>query len=192
MSHCVLLVDDDPNVRNGLKRALYKERYLVATAPDAATAFTVLHLQHVDVVVSDQQMPGLLGTEFLAKVRVRYPDTIRMMLTGQASLAVAIAAINEGAIFRFFTKPCNPVDLAVTIRQALEQKDLLQKSWRLLETVREQAAVLERLEEEQPGITRLKQDAQGNLLIAESPPADREALLAEIQKEIARAQVRLR
>jgi two-component system, probable response regulator PhcQ len=189
MTHRVLLVDDEPSVRNGLQRVLRKEKYQLVTAQDAAEAFTMLRNQSIDVVISDQNMPGMQGTEFLAQVRLSYPDTIRMMLTGQACIEVAIKAINEGQIYRFFTKPCNHIDLAVTIRHALEQKDLLMKSRRLLEVFKRQAAVIDQMEKEQPGITRLRRDAQGNLLIAENIPEDREAFLKELQEEIDRAQV---
>jgi len=189
MTHRVLLVDDEPSVRNGLQRVLRKEKYQLVTAQDADEAFTMLRSQPIDVVISDQNMPGMQGTEFLALVRLSYPDTIRMMLTGQACLEVAIKAINEGQIYRFFTKPCNHVDLAVTIRQALEQKDLLMKSRRLLEIFKRQAAVIEQMEKEQPGISRLQRDAHGNLLIADDIPEDREAFLKELQDEIDRAQV---
>jgi len=78
-----------------------------------------------------------------------------------------------------------------TIRQALEQKDLLTKSRRLLEVFRRQASVIDRLEEEQPGISRLRRDVHGNLLIDDDIPNDREAFLAELQNEIDRAQALL-
>jgi DNA-binding NtrC family response regulator len=84
-----------------------------------------LRAKTVDVVVADHDMPVMRGTTFLAKVRQEFPDTIRMMLTGKPTLEVAIQAINEGAIHRFFTKPCRHVDLIITLRQALQQHDLL-------------------------------------------------------------------
>jgi two-component system probable response regulator PhcQ len=73
----------------------------------------------VDVVISDEKMPGMSGSEFLSLVRQEYPDTIRIILTGYGSLESAIRAINEGEIYRLFTKPCNVIDLAITIRLAL-------------------------------------------------------------------------
>ncbi len=191
MTHRVLLVDDDPNVRNGLARALHKEPYQVETAPDPEAALKVFLSRPVDVVIADQHMPGMSGTEFLARVRASHPETIRMILTGQASLEVAIQAINEGQVYRFFTKPANPYDLAITIRQALEQKDLLTKTARLLSTVKKQAALLDRLEEEHPGIARLDEDDEGCLTIPGDFPENREEFLADLQKEIDRAERRL-
>ena len=192
MAHRVLLVDDDLNVREGLRRALRKEPYQLDVAPDAAAAFKILDACPADVVIADQEMPGMKGVDFLTKVRISYRDTIRMMLTGQASLDVAVQAINEGQIYRFFTKPANPVDLAVTIRRALQEKDLLMKSRRLLAMVKTQAALLDRLEEVEPGITRVALDTDGCLVLSEEVPEDRDAFLADLQREIDRASSRLR
>ena len=125
MQHAVLVVDDEPDVRDMLTQALSREPYEVLCADSAEEALDIIAREPVDVVLSDEKMPGMSGTEFLAIVRRQYPDTIRMILTGHASLESAIHAINEGEIYRFFTKPCNMVDLMVTIRQALKHKDLI-------------------------------------------------------------------
>ena len=84
---------------------------------------TKTHL--VDVIVSDEKMPGLTGTELLAWVAGHYPQTIRSLylLTGQASVDTAIRAINEAAVYKLFLKPCKEFDLAMAIRRALEQRN---------------------------------------------------------------------
>src|SRR5690606_30566059 len=133
----------------------YTEPFEVICAASADEALDLLRAQPVDVVVSDQEMPGTTGTVFLSQVRQAFPETVRFMLTGKPTLEVAVQAINEGAISRFFTKPCNPVELAVTIRQALQHKDLIAASKRLLLTVKEQATELARLEQQYPGISEL-------------------------------------
>ena len=115
----VLLVDDEPNVTDALKRLLRQEPYEILTAISAAAAQELLERNHVDVVISDEQMPGMSGSVFLSGVRKQYPHTIRMVLSGQASLEAAVRAINEGEVYRFFLKPCNATDLVITIRQAL-------------------------------------------------------------------------
>lgn len=130
MAHKVLFVDDEPHVLAALRRALRKEPYQVRCASSAAEALALMAQIAVDVVVSDEQMPGMSGSELLAEVRRRYPDTVRMMLSGKATLEGAIRAINDGEIYRFFTKPCNELDLATTIRHALEQKDLVEANRR--------------------------------------------------------------
>lgn len=91
--------------------------------------------------------------------------TIRIILTGHASLEGVIRAINEGEIYRFFTKPWNDIDLAITIRQSLEQKELIAQNQLLLKKVREQSSILQELEKEHPGITRVKKDSTGAIVV---------------------------
>jgi len=122
-------------------------------------------------VISDEMMPGMLGSEFLSVVARRFPDTIRIILTGHANAESAVRAINEGQIYRFLLKPCHPAELAVTIRQALEHQELAALSRRLMEQNRQQKALLESLEAENPGITKLRKDENGVLILEESAPS---------------------
>jgi DNA-binding NtrC family response regulator len=117
----VLFVDDEPAVLEALGRTLRKEPYEVLTAPSAAKALAILRSRAVDVVVSDQRMPQVSGSEFLAQVRQQFPDVVRMMLTGEANLDDAVRAINDG-LYRFLSKPLGPDELARTLRQALHMK----------------------------------------------------------------------
>ena len=165
MQHIILVVDDEPPIRELLKDALSREPYDVLCAGSAEEALAVLEREPVDVIISDEKMPGMLGSEFLAVARQKYPNTIRMILTGHASLEAAIRAINEGQIYRFFTKPCNMVDLVVTVRQALQQRELLAENQRLLNIVQQQSLTLEQLEKRSPGITKVKRDAAGAVII---------------------------
>ncbi|ETW95746.1 MAG: hypothetical protein ETSY2_47640, partial [Candidatus Entotheonella gemina] len=125
-SPTVLVLDDEPKVLSGLKRALRKEPYELLCATSAEEAFAILHERPIDVVISDQHMPGMTGTAFLAKVREAYPSTCRFMLTGRASLDVALQAINDDAVRQFFTKPCDPETLAQSIRNIIKEKTLEQ------------------------------------------------------------------
>jgi DNA-binding NtrC family response regulator len=118
----VLFVDDDPSVTDAMRRSLRDEPYQVATAGSGDEALAVLRKGPVDVIVSDEMMPGMSGSDLLALVRRDYPGTARMILTGQATLDAAIRAINEGEVYRFFTKPARTIDLALAIRQALALK----------------------------------------------------------------------
>ncbi len=179
----VLFVDDEPNVVEGLQNRLHKEAYRILTATSAKEGLEILTRTRVDVVVSDEQMPGMTGSEFLAQVYKSYPETIRIILTGQASLEAAIRAINEGKIYRFLTKPCNAVDLSQTIRHALQMKTLTKESARLLSTARRQNEILSDLEKEHPGISRINQTEEGEILLEESN-YDVELLLKEINEEI--------
>lgn len=183
----VLLVDDEPNVTEALRRSLRNEPYSVVSAASAREGLAILRAESIDVVVSDEQMPGMLGSELLAIVCREHPETIRIMLTGNATLQTAVAAINEGQIFRFLMKPCNGAELAVTIRQALQHKALLQQSCRLLNTVRRQSALLNRLEDEHPGISKVTRDEDG-IVVMEDLPGNVEEFLRQIGCEIEHAE----
>jgi two-component system probable response regulator PhcQ len=119
-SPTVLLVDDDENILRGLVRVLRNQPYHLFTARSGEEAVRVLMTHPVKVIVADEQMPGMTGSDLMAWVSENCPETKRIVLTGHASTATAIRAINEGGVFRFFTKPCNEVELALAIRQALE------------------------------------------------------------------------
>jgi len=143
MSHTVLLVDDEPDVIAGLKRVLHKEPYRILEAHTAEEAAQVLKTHPVDLIVTDEEMPGMSGTEFLAKVAEDHPDIVRIVLTGRPTLEAAMRAINEGKVYQFFTKPCNEIDLAITMRRALEQRDLAKKSRELLEVSKRQSVLID-------------------------------------------------
>ena len=177
----VLFVDDEPRLLEGVRTALRKETFDILTAGSAAEGLKILADDRIDVVVSDERMPGMSGSEFLSVVRQRYPATIRIILTGEATLDAAVRAINQGGIYRFLTKPCNPLQLAHTIKDALLLKSLSLESSRLLETVRRQRGVLEELEAQHPGIGRLDLAEDGRILI--EAPSDVESLIDEIRGE---------
>ncbi len=129
----VLCVDDEQNVLDGYKRSLRK-RYNLHTANGPEEGLKALHAEGpFAVVVSDYAMPGMNGVEFLSQARKIAPDTVRIMLTGFANMDNALAAINEGNIFRFLTKPCEPDSLAKTLDAGLEQYRLTRVEKELLE-----------------------------------------------------------
>jgi two-component system, probable response regulator PhcQ len=130
-------------------------------------------------------MPGVSGSQFLASVRKQFPHTIRMILSGQASLEAAVRAINEGEVYRFFLKPCNATDLIFTVQQALAHKRLEEQSRRLLREYQRQAETLARVEHNSPGLLRLDTDEHGAVMVSESDAnGDVEDLLAEIEQAI--------
>ena len=133
MAHAVLLVDDDENVLHGLVRALRRQPYQLYTAKSGAEAMWILKSHDVDVLVTDEKMPGVPGTEVLAWVTQYFPDVMRIMLTGSPTVDTAMRAINEGTVFQFFVKPCREVDLAIAIRKALERRGELREHRRLLD-----------------------------------------------------------
>ncbi|MEK7764415.1 MAG: HD domain-containing phosphohydrolase [Nitrospirota bacterium] len=133
MNDAILCVDDDANILEGFRRQLRKEFQLeTALGPEEGLKILETHGPFA-VVVSDLQMPGMNGVEFLAQVRVHEPDTVRMLLTGNAELQAAINAINQGQIFRFLTKPCTPELLSGALKAALTQYHLITAERELLE-----------------------------------------------------------
>ncbi|MBS1161576.1 MAG: response regulator receiver modulated diguanylate cyclase/phosphodiesterase with sensor(s) [Proteobacteria bacterium] len=114
----LLLVDDEPNILNSLSRLLRREGYTILTASSPLEAFELLAKNAVQVVISDQRMPDMSGTEFLSKVRQLYPDTVRLVLTGYTDLDSVTGAINHGAIYKFLTKPWDDDQLREQIREA--------------------------------------------------------------------------
>jgi len=185
MTHKILIVDDEPHVTEALKRVLHREPYEVLSAGYANEALQILAYEPVSVVISDEKMPGMRGSEFLAMVYRHFPDTVRIMLTGHANLDLAVRAINEGQIYRFFIKPCNEEEIRGAIRQAIQQKELADKSRRLLKKVKRQDFVLERLEKKNPGITRVERDSDGDIVIDDFG-TDLDRLIQEINKELER------
>lgn len=190
MQRTVLLVDDDADLLAGLRRALRTEPYRLLTADSAATALVELAHQSIDVVLSDEGMPGMRGTEFLARVQREYPDVVRMILTGQRNLDVAMRAINEGQVYRFFMKPCNSVELAHAIRQGIQQRALLVESRRLLHYARRQAALIDELDPAMEGLSQVRRDDSGAIVL-DDVATDLDALLKEIQAELTTTEARL-
>ena len=186
MKHKLLIVDDEPTIRSVLVDTFSRERYDVFGAESASEALELLERETVDVVISDELMPGMNGSEFLALVRNKYPDTIRMILTGHASLDSAIRSINEGEIYRFFTKPCNIIDLAITVRQALQHRDSMQESQRLLKVVKKQSEYIDELEQTYPGITEVKRDANGAIVLDDIDDRSWNKIIDDVDSNIKR------
>ncbi|MBI5481792.1 MAG: response regulator [Deltaproteobacteria bacterium] len=136
MPYTVLLVDDEPNVRSSLRRSLRGEGYDFVEASNPEEAIEILKQRKVDVVISDLTMPGMGGLEFIKIVRFRWPDCVRLILTGHADLEAAIQAINDGSVHHFLRKPWDTVDVKVMIRLCLRRLDATRENERLLATLR--------------------------------------------------------
>ena len=118
MERTLLLVDDEPNILSALRRLCRGEGYTILTADNARSALEVMAANQVQVVLSDQRMPNMSGTEFLARARALQPDTIRMLLTGYTEIDSVIQAINQGTLFKFLTKPWDDGELVRNVRDA--------------------------------------------------------------------------
>jgi PAS domain S-box-containing protein/diguanylate cyclase (GGDEF)-like protein len=127
----LLLVDDEDNIVSALKRTLRRDGYHIVTARDAAEGLQRLTEHEVDVIVSDQRMPGMTGVEFLRRAKDLYPHTVRMVLSGYTELQSIIDAVNEGAIYKFLTKPWDDERLREHVAEAFRQKGMADENRRL-------------------------------------------------------------
>ena len=141
----LLCVDDEPNILSALRRVFRGQPYVVETAASGAEALERLAQAPCDGVISDMRMPGMDGAELLERVRQRWPETVRILLTGFADITSTIAAINQGEIFRYLAKPWNEAELLHTVEQALARKRLADERDHLLQVTREQNLQLTRL-----------------------------------------------
>lgn len=179
MENNILLIDDEPNIIAALKRVLLDEPYEILEACSGEDGLEILAQMPCKVVISDERMPGMGGAEFLSRVRELYPATIRIILTGYASIDAAMKAVNDGEIYRFFMKPWDDTDLRLAIRSAIEKYDLHRENQRLLGIVQEQADELQAIESRYPGITRIEKDSDGSIVVPEISDGEMDELLKE-------------
>ncbi|MBA3027927.1 MAG: response regulator [Desulfobacteraceae bacterium] len=133
MNDKVLFADDEINVLEGIRRQLRTVHdTTIALGPQKGLQAVKEHGPFA-VIVSDLRMPEMDGIEFLKKVREKHPDTVRMILTGNADLKAAIEAVNEGSVFRFLTKPCHTTALSMAVSTGIEQYRLVTSEKELLE-----------------------------------------------------------
>jgi diguanylate cyclase (GGDEF)-like protein/PAS domain S-box-containing protein len=118
----LMLVDDEPNILNALKRLLRREGYQIHTAGSASEALELLAAHPVQVIVSDHRMPGMSGVEFLSRARDLYPNTRRIILSGYSDINTLTDAINRGAVWKFISKPWEDENLKDEIRRAFEMQ----------------------------------------------------------------------
>ncbi len=127
----ILCVDDESQILMSLKRVFRRSGHKVTTANSAADGLAYLADNPVDIVISDMRMPEMDGHHFLAEVAVKWPETVRMLLTGYSDMESTIGAINNGSIYRYLTKPWDDTDLLMAVEGALENKFLRDERDRL-------------------------------------------------------------
>lgn len=146
----LLLVDDEENVRRSLLRLFRREPYKVISAGSGAEALEMLKQEPVSVILSDQRMPGMTGSEMFKSVKDLYPKTIRLIMSGYTELESVTSAINDGAIFKFLTKPWDDERLLAHVREAFDLYKLRASNDRLTQELQLLNETLEsRVKEEQ-------------------------------------------
>ena len=156
----LLLVDDSPNILKAMARVFRPEGYNLLLAGSAKEAIEIMTNEKVDLIITDENMPGLSGTDLLRVVREAHPSVVRFMVTGADDIEVAKNAINRGEIYRFFTKPWDDFELLVCVKQALAYRMVLLENEKLKKRIIDGEAVLRDLERQHPGIAdkRLSED----------------------------------
>jgi len=143
----LLVVDDEINILQSLYD-LFRLDYTVHTARSGEEAMRIIDENEIHVVMTDQRMPGMTGTEFLAQLKEYKPDIIRLGFTGYADVRAVIDAINEGNVYRYISKPWDPEELKSIIAQAMEQYQLLTDRKRLMNDLKAANESLQRANEE--------------------------------------------
>lgn len=121
--HTILLVDDEASILRSLERLFRGESYKTITCTDAKTALEVLERERVDVIISDQRMPGMTGTELLTIVRHKYPEIIRILFSGYLEIESLISAINDASIRKFISKPWDGDEIIQLLEMVVQQKE---------------------------------------------------------------------
>ncbi|MBV8464546.1 MAG: response regulator [Burkholderiales bacterium] len=176
----IMAVDDEPSILNALRRNLNsldddKGQAIPIQLDCFSDPFAALEAadkKAYDAVISDYRMPGMNGVEFLMFFRTKQPDAVRIVLSGFADFEGIIAAINDAQIFRYVSKPWHEGELKHALRQSLATRALMLENIRLADLVRaeqlradKQTQILKRLEEETPGITKVKWGPNGEVLL---------------------------
>jgi two-component system probable response regulator PhcQ len=186
MKDLIMLVDDESNVLSALTRALLDEPYEIITATSGSQALELMEGKVIKAIVSDERMVGMQGSELLAEVKRRSPQTVRILLTGHATLDAAMQAVNVGEIYRFFLKPWDDTQLRFALMSAIEKYDLEAENRRLLATIKGQALEIKVLEKRYPGISRVQKNETGTFLLPDIAEDELARIIAECEAEITR------
>lgn len=134
--YCLLIIDDEVEITKSLVRQ-FRKKYKVFTTTNAEDGFKILEKENIQVILSDERMPGITGVEFFTKIKDKYPDVLKLILTGYSDIEAVIGAINDGQVFRYVNKPWNPIELDSIIKEAFDKYDLIIQNRKLMDSLRE-------------------------------------------------------
>ncbi len=183
----VLFVDDDTTLLAAITRTMRNEHIRVLAVESIELARAALSSDRIDVIVCDEHLPGASGSDFLAEIRKSHPSTLRMMLTGEATLGAVLQAINAGEVYRVLIKPCVNDVLVETVRQGIIHKQLMDRCRYILRMFRHQNDLLLRLERDHPGILDGEFFVEPEIVAASERSISQELMLEELNQEIERA-----
>lgn len=167
LSNRILIVDDEEHILKALERVLMDEDYEIITTTSSEEALDLVRRRPFKVIISDECMPNMYGSELLAKISLRQPEVVKMLLTGYASVEAAIRAVNQGEIYRFLVKPWDGFELKMSLRSGIEKYDLEMKNRKLQSLVRTQAYRLAAKTGAPPGHAEIDEAAVIDLMTAD-------------------------
>lgn len=138
----LLIVDDELEITKSIVRQ-FRKKYKVFSATSAKEALGIMENEHIQVILSDQRMPEMTGVDFFSIIKDKYPDALKLLLTGYSDIEAVIGAINEGQVFRYITKPWNPEELESILKEAFEKYELITNNRRLMLALNEANLFLE-------------------------------------------------
>lgn len=133
--HNLLIIDDEIDIIKALER-LFRRKYNVFSTTSPQEALRIMEREEIQVVISDQRMPGMTGVDFFTRIKDMYPDTMKLILTGYTDIESVIGAINKGQVFRYVKKPWDPNDLDMIVREAFEKSELMADNRMLMNELR--------------------------------------------------------
>jgi len=159
--HNLLVIDDEVEITRTLFRQ-FRRKYNVYIANSAESALPIMEEKNIQVILSDQRMPGMTGVDFFSKIKDKYPDALKLIITGYSDIEAVIGAINEGQVFRYLTKPWNPDELNSVIEEAIDKYELITNNRLLVKKLKEaklslENKVKERTQKLESANTNLKQ-----------------------------------
>ena len=138
----LLIIDDEVEITKSIVRQ-FRNRYKVFSATSAKEGLAIMEKEHIQVVLADQRMPEMTGADFFDVIKVKYPDALKLMLTGYSDIEAVIGAINEGQVFRYITKPWIPDELDSIVKEAFEKYELITNKRKLMTSLKDANQLLE-------------------------------------------------
>lgn len=168
----IVVVDDEVGILKAVRRELADPEYEIETYASPLEALSRLQHVEADLVISDFRMPEMDGATFLTKVKIWWPMTMRVVLSGHAELKGVLSAVNNAEIYRFVLKPWNQEELCLTVTRALEHRNVLLENKRLADEVRagkdqivRQEKALKLLREQNPDLAAVNWDEDGSIIV---------------------------
>jgi signal transduction histidine kinase len=131
ITYNLLIIDDEVEITKSIARQ-FRKKYQVFTAISAKEGMAIMEKEHIQVILSDQRMPDMTGVDFFSVIKDKYPDALKLLITGYSDIEAVIGAINEGQVFRYVTKPWNPDELESIVKEAFEKYELITNNRRLM------------------------------------------------------------